>query len=69
MEQAEISWLDHVEAQNVTGFVQYLHAFQWVLTPPSPPVVSADSVLERIYCIFIVGRLFSGSQGVEVTRL
>jgi hypothetical protein len=39
-----------------------MHALQWILTPPAPLVVAADSGLERSYCIFLQGWI----QPVEV---
>eukprot|EP00930_Biecheleria_cincta_P038634 TRINITY_DN2653_c0_g2_i3.p1 TRINITY_DN2653_c0_g2~~TRINITY_DN2653_c0_g2_i3.p1 ORF type:complete len:1208 (-),score=192.20 TRINITY_DN2653_c0_g2_i3:136-3759(-) len=51
----EQSWIDVVGATQVNSFVQYLHAFQWILTPPSPPQVHPASAGERMYCIAIFG--------------
>ncbi|CAE8701176.1 unnamed protein product [Polarella glacialis] len=48
------SWLDVTNAYAAQGYVQYLHCFQWVLTPPAPPPIPVDSGLERLYAVFMV---------------
>eukprot|EP00930_Biecheleria_cincta_P018711 TRINITY_DN14482_c0_g1_i1.p1 TRINITY_DN14482_c0_g1~~TRINITY_DN14482_c0_g1_i1.p1 ORF type:complete len:1225 (-),score=207.45 TRINITY_DN14482_c0_g1_i1:117-3791(-) len=48
------SWLSHAKIADEDTFVQYLHAFQWILTPPAPLPVDPDSPHERLYCILIV---------------
>eukprot|EP00930_Biecheleria_cincta_P015588 TRINITY_DN12948_c0_g3_i2.p1 TRINITY_DN12948_c0_g3~~TRINITY_DN12948_c0_g3_i2.p1 ORF type:complete len:1228 (+),score=254.99 TRINITY_DN12948_c0_g3_i2:33-3716(+) len=53
-ESGEQSWLTLAKAEHVGLFAQYLHAFQWILTPPSPLPVDPDSIIERMYCIIIV---------------
>ena len=37
------------------GPIQYMHALQWILTPPAPLVVAPNSGIERSYCIFLQG--------------
>lgn len=54
-EKREISWIELSQAESVSGPIQYMHALQWILTPPAPLVVAADSGLERAYCIFLQG--------------
>lgn len=54
-EKREISWIELSQAESVSGPIQYMHALQWILTPPAPLVVAADSGLERSYCIFLQG--------------
>eukprot|EP00439_Symbiodinium_sp_Y106_P002648 s6235_g1.t1 len=49
------SWLELGNITELDGPIQYVHALQWVLMPPSPPPVSNDNVAERLYCIFIMG--------------
>lgn len=50
LQHTKSSWLSLSEAQNVEGIIQYLHAMQWVLTPPSPAPLRPDHAFERFYC-------------------
>eukprot|EP00931_Biecheleriopsis_adriatica_P036359 TRINITY_DN20949_c0_g1_i1.p1 TRINITY_DN20949_c0_g1~~TRINITY_DN20949_c0_g1_i1.p1 ORF type:complete len:1323 (-),score=258.84 TRINITY_DN20949_c0_g1_i1:57-3953(-) len=54
LESGRWSWVEQLGAHDVEPPIQYLHAMQWILTPPAPPQVGADSFSERMYCIFIV---------------
>lgn len=45
------SWIDNDGAANLSDWMQYLHALQWVLCPPNPPPLEADSMGERIYSL------------------
>lgn len=45
------SWIDNDGATTLSDWMQYLHALQWVLCPPNPPPLAADSMWERIYSL------------------
>eukprot|EP00930_Biecheleria_cincta_P070474 TRINITY_DN58113_c0_g1_i1.p1 TRINITY_DN58113_c0_g1~~TRINITY_DN58113_c0_g1_i1.p1 ORF type:complete len:1205 (+),score=191.75 TRINITY_DN58113_c0_g1_i1:102-3716(+) len=53
-EHPQATWLSLAEAQNLQGIVQYLHAMQWVLSPPSPAPVSPQNGYERAGCCLMI---------------
>lgn len=67
------SWLSLEGANDKDPFTQYLHAFRYIMDAPSPPVITADSVVERffdillsIFCLVVIGSAISKISGTMV---
>ncbi|CAE6961578.1 HCN4 [Symbiodinium natans] len=48
------SWIEWAEISDLDGQTQYIHAMQWILLPPAPAPLSADSAIERLATIMTV---------------
>ncbi|CAJ1432771.1 unnamed protein product [Effrenium voratum] len=48
------SWIDIADVQEATLSIQYIHAMQWIITPPSPAPLATESGLERFAILMTV---------------
>lgn len=71
MRSGHNSWLVYTRADDLSMGNQYLHALTWILCPPSPPELDADSSIEYLYniviVVFVVGCLGVSLSGVTDT--
>eukprot|EP00931_Biecheleriopsis_adriatica_P018669 TRINITY_DN12997_c0_g1_i10.p1 TRINITY_DN12997_c0_g1~~TRINITY_DN12997_c0_g1_i10.p1 ORF type:complete len:824 (+),score=118.70 TRINITY_DN12997_c0_g1_i10:2-2473(+) len=49
------SWIELADAGSASGITQYLHAVQWIVTPPAPVPVDPRSTWERAFHLLING--------------
>ncbi|CAE6961564.1 eag [Symbiodinium natans] len=47
------SWIELASITNSTGYVQYVHSIGWILLPPAPPTLMADSGLEHLISLLL----------------
>ncbi|CAE7250487.1 Hcn4 [Symbiodinium sp. CCMP2592] len=50
-DEGHVSWIHLAEAENLGASVQYIHAIRYVMNPPAPPAIMANSGRERLFDI------------------